>query len=112
MVLMDEPTNHLDEAAVHWLCEHLTSLERAAVVIVSHDYEFLRSTITDVMHMADMTISYFPDGWQVVPLKISAPPPLDRLVLSHPSHPLTLPPPTPPFHFPRDHSHSPLRTRK
>lgn len=48
ILLLDEPTNHLDIQAIEWLEGYLRSY-RNAVVIVSHDREFL-DHIVDTVH--------------------------------------------------------------
>ena len=47
LLLLDEPTNHLDIEAVTWLEDYLSSYKKA-VVIVSHDREFLDKTVNEV----------------------------------------------------------------
>jgi ATPase subunit of ABC transporter with duplicated ATPase domains len=42
ILLLDEPTNHLDKAAVAWLVEKINSLVETTVLLVSHDYDFLK----------------------------------------------------------------------
>jgi len=64
LLLLDEPTNHLDVASVAWLGEYLKTLTETTVVIVSHDYEFLNSVITDVVHFCEHQLIYYPDGWK------------------------------------------------
>ena len=65
VLLLDEPTNHLDTHAVDWLARHLSSaMPHTTVIIVSHDYEFLSKTVTDVVHMENQTLAYYPDGWR------------------------------------------------
>ncbi len=47
ILLLDEPTNHLDINAIEWLEEYLKSYKNA-VVIVSHDREFLDKIVSQV----------------------------------------------------------------
>ncbi len=47
ILLLDEPTNHLDINAIEWLEEYLKSYKNA-VVIVSHDREFLDKIVSSV----------------------------------------------------------------
>ena len=47
ILLLDEPTNHLDIQAIEWLEDYLRSY-RNAVVIVSHDREFLNKIVSSV----------------------------------------------------------------
>ncbi|MCU0428324.1 MAG: ABC-F family ATP-binding cassette domain-containing protein [Cytophagaceae bacterium] len=52
LLLLDEPTNHLDMPSIQWLENYLKEYE-GAVVIVSHDREFLDNcvkTIVEVSH--------------------------------------------------------------
>jgi elongation factor 3 len=63
LLLLDEPTNHLDDASVAWLADHLRTLPHVTMVIVSHDYTFLASVITDVIHFESMTLHYYRGGW-------------------------------------------------
>jgi ATPase subunit of ABC transporter with duplicated ATPase domains len=66
LLLLDEPTNHLDLYGVLWLQNYLTTLHREGiVVIISHDEEFLKSVVTDVIVFAHKTLSYFPGGYEL-----------------------------------------------
>jgi ATP-binding cassette subfamily F protein 3 len=47
VLLLDEPTNHLDINAIEWLEKYLKTYKNA-VVIVSHDREFLDKTVNIV----------------------------------------------------------------
>jgi elongation factor 3 len=64
LLLLDEPTNHLDKESVTWLSRYVVSLPSTTVIMVSHDYEFLSKTVTDVIHMDSQTLTYYPKGWQ------------------------------------------------
>ena len=57
LLLLDEPTNHLDIPSVKWLEEFLMGF-RGALVLVSHDREFLSGQIR-------RTISFEPEGVRI-----------------------------------------------
>ncbi len=50
ILLLDEPTNHLDYASLEWL-ERYLSAYRGAMLIVSHDREFLNRTVTAIVEI-------------------------------------------------------------
>ncbi len=50
VLMLDEPTNHLDIFSIRWLEEYLSSL-RGAVVVVSHDREFLNNACTHIVDL-------------------------------------------------------------
>jgi ATP-binding cassette subfamily F protein 3 len=60
LLLLDEPTNHLDVAALEWLERFVQQYPRA-VLIVSHDREFLDQTATRILalDMATRTIKSY-----------------------------------------------------
>ncbi len=49
-LLLDEPTNHLDVAALEWL-ENFVRGYSGAVLIVSHDREFLDQTVARILYL-------------------------------------------------------------
>jgi len=59
LLLLDEPTNHLDTAAIEWLSSYICSL-KSTVCLVSHDYDFLDTVLTDVIHICDSKLTYYP----------------------------------------------------
>ncbi|CAD7934867.1 unnamed protein product [Amoebophrya sp. A25] len=67
LLLLDEPTNHLDVNAVRWLSSYLTATlarnSRTAVLIVSHDAEFLDKVCTDVIHFENQQLTYYNGGF-------------------------------------------------
>lgn len=58
-----QPTNHLDVAAVEWLANYVNNL-KCTVCLVSHDYEFLDLVLTDVIHIADQKLTYYPGSFK------------------------------------------------
>lgn len=50
LLLLDEPTNHLDLETVVWLGNFLKHYQ-GAVLMVSHDRDFLDSTVTHIAHV-------------------------------------------------------------
>ncbi|RYU77790.1 ribosomal protection-like ABC-F family protein [Hymenobacter persicinus] len=58
LLLLDEPTNHLDLPSIKWIENYLSSYE-GAVIIVSHDREFLdRTTNTTVEVTGGKLVQY------------------------------------------------------
>ena len=64
VLLLDEPTNHLDTAAIAWLSNYLKSLTNTTICLVSHDYDFLADVLTDVIHLHDKNLTYYPMGFR------------------------------------------------
>ena len=56
LLLLDEPTNHLDRSSVDWLVSFIKSLSTVAVIIVSHDEEFLNRTIDYVIYFFNLKL--------------------------------------------------------
>jgi ATP-binding cassette subfamily F protein 3 len=52
VLLLDEPTNHLDLASVEWLQSFLRDYG-GAIVLVSHDRDFINSVATKVVELAN-----------------------------------------------------------
>ncbi|MBL9135080.1 MAG: ABC-F family ATP-binding cassette domain-containing protein [Verrucomicrobiales bacterium] len=58
LLLLDEPTNHLDLLSLLWLQEYLKNYS-GAVLLISHDRQFMDEIITQVYEIADRKlISY------------------------------------------------------
>lgn len=49
-LLLDEPTNHLDADSIQWLRGFLSSFQ-GGLIVISHDVELLRQTVTKVFHL-------------------------------------------------------------
>jgi ATPase subunit of ABC transporter with duplicated ATPase domains len=62
--LLDEPTNDLDFAGLDWLERSLAGLD-AAVVMVSHDRDFLDRTVDRIAELDEWTrhVTEFSGGW-------------------------------------------------
>jgi len=58
LLLLDEPTNHLDIEAVAWLEQWLKSYE-GAVLIISHDRDFLDQVVQGIAHIHNQKIYYY-----------------------------------------------------
>ncbi len=58
VLLLDEPTNHLDLASVTWLESFLAAYE-GAVVLVSHDRDFMNETCTRVLALEHGTAAEY-----------------------------------------------------
>ena len=50
LMLLDEPTNHLDFATLDWLESFLRS-QRSAILVVSHDRQFLNRTVDSLIEI-------------------------------------------------------------
>jgi ATPase subunit of ABC transporter with duplicated ATPase domains len=64
VALLDEPTNDLDFAGLDWLERSLAQLP-GAVVLISHDREFLDRTVTRIVELDEWThgATEFAGGW-------------------------------------------------
>ncbi|WP_373020048.1 ribosomal protection-like ABC-F family protein [Thiomicrorhabdus sp.] len=58
LLLLDEPTNHLDIEAVAWLIQWLKSYQ-GAVLIISHDRDFLDQVVQGIAHIQQQKINYY-----------------------------------------------------
>ncbi len=58
LLMLDEPTNHLDLPAIEWLENYLTNYE-GAVMIVSHDQEFLDKCCTTIAEVSQSSINVY-----------------------------------------------------
>ncbi|GMV86264.1 MAG: glycosyl transferase family 2 [Dehalococcoidia bacterium] len=57
-VLLDEPTNHLDAKTRAWLAEELQDWD-AAILIVTHDADFLDRVVTRVLDLRDQKVESY-----------------------------------------------------
>ncbi len=58
VMLLDEPTNYLDIEARIWLRNYLNQF-KGAVIIVSHDQDFLDSTVTEVYELFNGSLTRY-----------------------------------------------------
>ncbi len=58
LLLLDEPTNHLDLEAIEWLGNYLVTFP-GAILLVSHDQDFLDRTATDIAQIENQTLTIY-----------------------------------------------------
>ena len=58
VLLMDEPTNHLDLESIVWLEEWLVNF-KGALVMTSHDRDFMNRIVTRIVEVANKTITTY-----------------------------------------------------
>lgn len=58
VLLMDEPTNHLDLESIVWLEEWLNNF-KGALLMTSHDRDFLNRLVTKIVEVAHKTITTY-----------------------------------------------------
>ena len=68
ILLLDEPTNHLDINAIEWLEEYLKTYKNA-VVIVSHDREFLDKIVSSVYEIERGRITKYSGNYSAFAIK-------------------------------------------
>ncbi|MDQ7002304.1 MAG: ATP-binding cassette domain-containing protein [Ghiorsea sp.] len=68
VLLLDEPTNHLDLEAVLWLEKWLKSYQ-GALLLISHDREFLDSTVTTIAHIEQAKITMYAGNYTAFELR-------------------------------------------
>jgi ATP-binding cassette subfamily F protein 3 len=62
VLLLDEPTNHLDLASVEWLQRFLAEYA-GAIVLVSHDRDFIDEVANRVCELADRRLTEYVGGY-------------------------------------------------
>ncbi|WP_373521506.1 ABC-F family ATP-binding cassette domain-containing protein, partial [Aquiflexum sp.] len=58
LLMLDEPTNHLDLPSIQWVENYLKNYE-GAVVVVSHDQEFLDNCIDTTVEVSNGTLTTY-----------------------------------------------------
>ncbi len=59
VLLLDEPTNHLDVESIIWLEEWLASTFDGALLMTSHDRDFMNRVVTRITEVANRTITTY-----------------------------------------------------
>ena len=59
VLLLDEPTNHLDVESIIWLEEWLSTSFKGALLMTSHDREFLNRVVNRIVEVANRTITTY-----------------------------------------------------
>jgi ATP-binding cassette subfamily F protein 3 len=59
VLLLDEPTNHLDVESIVWLENWLSTEFTGAVVMTSHDREFMNRLVTRIVEVGNGTITTY-----------------------------------------------------
>jgi ATP-binding cassette subfamily F protein 3 len=59
VLLMDEPTNHLDVESIIWLEEWLASEFKGALLMTSHDRDFMNRIVTRIIEVANRTVTTY-----------------------------------------------------
>lgn len=59
VLLMDEPTNHLDVESIIWLEEWLASEFKGALLMTSHDRDFMNRIVTRIIEVANKTVTTY-----------------------------------------------------
>ena len=59
VLLLDEPTNHLDVESIVWLEEWLSSEFKGALLMTSHDRDFMNRVVTRIIEVANTTLTTY-----------------------------------------------------
>jgi len=59
VLLLDEPTNHLDVESIIWLEEWLASEYSGALLMTSHDRDFMNRIVTRIVEVANKTVTTY-----------------------------------------------------
>lgn len=63
LLMLDEPTNHLDVESVEWLERFLQSYD-GAIVLISHDREFINNLATRVVEISEETLTTYTGDYE------------------------------------------------
>jgi ATP-binding cassette subfamily F protein 3 len=59
VLLLDEPTNHLDVESIVWLEEWLASEFKGALLMTSHDRDFMNRLVNRIIEVANKTVTTY-----------------------------------------------------
>ncbi|QXE92486.1 ABC-F family ATP-binding cassette domain-containing protein [Geomonas subterranea] len=59
VLLLDEPTNHLDVESIIWLEEWIANEYKGALLMTSHDRDFMNRVVTRVVEVANKTVTTY-----------------------------------------------------
>ncbi len=59
VLLLDEPTNHLDVESIVWLEEWLSSEYKGALLMTSHDRDFMNRLVSRIIEVANKTVTTY-----------------------------------------------------
>ena len=62
LLMLDEPTNHLDLPSIQWVEKYIQTYE-GAVIVVSHDREFLDNVIDVTVEVSGAKLNYYPGNY-------------------------------------------------
>ncbi|WP_420150076.1 ABC-F family ATP-binding cassette domain-containing protein [Spirosoma sp.] len=62
LLMLDEPTNHLDLPSIQWVEKYIQTYE-GAVIVVSHDREFLDNVIDATVEVSGAKLNYYPGNY-------------------------------------------------
>ncbi|HJV65444.1 MAG TPA: ABC-F family ATP-binding cassette domain-containing protein [Geomonas sp.] len=59
ILLLDEPTNHLDVESIIWLEEWIASEYKGALLMTSHDRDFMNRVVSRIVEVANKTVTTY-----------------------------------------------------
>jgi len=59
VLLLDEPTNHLDVESIIWLEEWLSSEFKGALLMTSHDRDFMNRVVSRIIEVANQSVTTY-----------------------------------------------------
>jgi ATP-binding cassette subfamily F protein 3 len=81
VLLLDEPTNHLDVESIIWLEEWLASEFNGALLMTSHDRDFMNRVVTRVIEVANTTVTTYGGNYDIYERERDIR--LEQLIASH-----------------------------